>query len=100
MNHVSKLTFGCAVIAVAGGLVLAKAQQSRETALIAGDRPVTAEQVVEKLKADGWSEIVIARDGRYLKVSGLVNGKTGKLAVDSQTGRLKADADGDDDDDD
>jgi hypothetical protein len=61
---------------------------------------VTAEQVVEKLKADGWSEIVIARDGRYLKVSGLVNGKTGKLAVDSQTGRLKADADGDDDDDD
>jgi len=100
MNHVSKLTFGCAVIAVAGGLVLAKAQQSRETALIAGDRPVTAEQVVEKLKTDGWSEIVISRDGRYLKVSGLVNGKTGKLAVDSQTGRLRADADGDDDDDD
>ena len=100
MNRLSKLTFGCAVIAMAGGLVLAKAQQSKETALIAGDRPVTANQVVEKLKADGWSEIVISRDGRYLKVSGLVNGKTGKLAVDSQTGQLKADEDGDDDDDD
>jgi len=100
MNHLSKLTFGCAVIAMAGGLVLAKAQQSKETALIAGDRPVTAEQVVEKLKADGWSEIVISRDGRYLKVSGVVNGRTGKLAVDSQTGRLQSDADGDDDDDD
>jgi hypothetical protein len=100
MNHVSKLTFGCAVIAMAGGLVLAKAQQSKETVLIAGDRPVTAEQIVEKLKADGWSEIVISRDGRYLKVSGLVNGQTGKVAVDSQTGRVKADADGDDDDDD
>jgi hypothetical protein len=28
MNHVSKLTFGCAVIAVAGGLVLAKARKA------------------------------------------------------------------------
>jgi hypothetical protein len=55
---------------------------------------------VEKLKADGWSEIVISRNGRYLEVSGLVNGQAGKLAVDSQTGRLKADADDDDDDDD
>jgi hypothetical protein len=85
---------------MAGGLVLAKAQQSKETVLIAGDRPVTAEQIVEKLKADGWSEIVISRNGRYLKVSGLVDGQTGKLAVDLQTGRLWADADGDDDDDD
>ena len=99
MNHLSKLTFGCAVIAMAGGLVLAKAQQSKETALIAGDRPVTAEQVVEKLKADGWSEIVISRNGRYLNVSGLVNGQSGKVAVDSQTGQFKADADDDDDDD-
>jgi hypothetical protein len=99
MNGLSKLMFACAVIAIDGGLVLAKAQQSKDTAFIAGDRPVTAEQVVEKLKADGWSEIVISGSGRYLKVSGLVNGRAGKLAVDSQTGRLKADADDDDDDD-
>jgi hypothetical protein len=99
MNRLSKMMFGCAVLAMAGGLVLAKAQQSKETALITGDRPVTAEQVVEKLKADGWSEIVISGSGRYLKVSGLLNGRIGKLAVDSQTGRLKADADDDDDDD-
>jgi hypothetical protein len=99
MNRLSKLMFGCTVIAMAGGLMLAKAQQSKETTFIAGDRPVTAEQVVEKLKADGWSEIVISGNGRYLKVSGLVNGQAGKLAVDSQTGRIKADADDDDDDD-
>jgi len=99
MNRLSKLTFGCVVIAMAGGLVLAKAQQSKETALIAGDRPVTVEQVMEKLKADGWSEIVISRNGRYLKVSGLVNGQAEKVAVDSQTGQFKADADDDDDDD-
>jgi hypothetical protein len=100
MNRLSRLAPGCVVIAMIAGLVLAKAQQSKEAALFSGDRPVTAEQVVEKLKADGWSEIVISRNGRYLKVSGLVNGQAGKLAVDSQTGRLKADADDDDDDDD
>jgi hypothetical protein len=54
---------------------------------------------MEKLKADGWSEIVISRNGRYLKVSGLVNGQAEKVAVDSQTGQFKADADDDDDDD-
>jgi hypothetical protein len=99
MSSLSKLAFGCAVIVMAGGLVLAKAQQSKETALIAGDRPVTVDQVVQKLKADGWSEIAISRNGRYLNVSGLVNGQSGKVAVDSQTGRFKADADDDDDDD-
>ena len=99
MNRLSKLAFGCAVIALAGGLVLAKAQQSKETALIAGDGPVTVDQVVQKLKADGWSEIVISRNGRYLNVSSLVNGQSGKVAVDSQTGQFKADADDDDDDD-
>jgi hypothetical protein len=99
MNRLSKLAFASVVIALAGGLLLAKAQQSKESALIAGDRPVTAEQVLEKLKADGWTEIVISRNGRYLKVSGLVNGQAGKVAVDSQTGRFKADADDDDDDD-
>jgi cytochrome c-type biogenesis protein CcmE len=98
MNRLSKLMFNCAVIAMAGGLVLAKAQQNKETVLIAGDRPVTVDQVVQKLKADGWSEIVISRNGRYMNVSGLVNGQSGKVAVDSQTGRLKADADDDDDD--
>ena len=99
MSSLSKLAFGCAVIAMAGGLVLAKAQQSKETALIAGDGPVSVDQVVQKLKADGWSEIAISRNGRYLNVSGLVNGQSGKVAVDSQTGRFKADADDDDDDD-
>jgi hypothetical protein len=83
-----------------GGMVLAKAQQSKEVALIAGDHPVTVEQVLEKLKAEGWSDVVIARDGRYLKVTGILNGQTGNVAVDSQTGRLKVNANDDDDDDD
>ena len=99
MNRWSRLAFWCAVIAMGGGMVLAKAQQSKETALIAGDHPVTVEQVLEKLKAEGWSDVVIARDGRYLKVTGILNGQTGNVAVDSQTGRLKVNANDDEDDD-
>jgi len=100
MNRWSRLAFWCAVIAMGGGMVLAKAQQSKEVALIAGDHPVTVEQVLEKLKAEGWSDVVIARDGKYLKVTGILNGQTGNVAVDSQTGRLKVNANDDNDDDD
>ena len=79
------------------GLMIARAQQGGSV-LIAGDRPVTAEQVETKLKADGWSNIMISRDGRYMQVTGLVNGKADKVAVDSETGRLRANNDDDDDD--
>ena len=40
------------------------------------------------------------RNGRYIEVTGSMNGETSKMAVDSQTGRLRADNDDDDDDDD
>jgi hypothetical protein len=80
------------------GLMIAQAQQPGPV-LIAGDRPVTTEQVEAKLKADGWSNIVISREGRFMQVTGLVNGKADKIAVDSQTGRLRASDDDDDDDD-
>jgi len=41
---------------------------------------------------------VISREGRYMQVTGLLDGKAGKIAVDSQTGRLRASGDDDDDD--
>jgi hypothetical protein len=80
------------------GPMIAQARQPGPV-LIAGDRPVTAEQIEAKLKADGWSNIIISREGRYMQVTGLVDGKSAKIAVDSQSGRLRADDDGDDDDD-
>jgi len=79
------------------GFMIARAAQS--TVFIAGDRPVSAEEVEAKLKSDGWSNIAISRDGKYLEVSGLLDGKASKIAIDSQTGRLRAgDYDNDDDD--
>jgi hypothetical protein len=53
---------------------------------------------LEKLQTDGWSNVVISRNGRYIDVTGSMNGETSKMSVDSQTGRLRADNDDDDDD--
>jgi hypothetical protein len=87
-----------ALLAGSVGLTIANAQQAQAPAFIAGDRPVTAEQVLQKLQTYGWSNVVISRNGRYLEVTGSMNGETSKMAVDSQTGRLRADNDDDDDD--
>jgi hypothetical protein len=78
--------------------MIANAQPAAAPAFIPGDRPVTAEQVREKLQTDGWSNVVVSRNGRYIEVTGSMNGQASKMAVDSQTGRLRAAADDDDDD--
>jgi hypothetical protein len=98
MNRLHTLATALGMVAVAGSLMLAKAQQKERPALIAGDRPVSAEQVMAKLKSDGWSDIVILPNGKYLQVSGTRDGQARTLAVDSETGRLGRD-DYDDDDD-
>jgi hypothetical protein len=98
MKRLIAFVIGVALLAGSVGLMIANAQQAPGPAFIAGDRPVTAEQVREKLQTDGWSNVVISRNGRYIEVSGSRNGEVGKMAVDSQTGRLRTDADDDDDD--
>ena len=98
MKRLIACVIGVALLAGSIGLMIANAQQSSGPAFIAGDRPVTAEQVLQKLQTDGWSNVVISHNGRYLEVTGSMNGETSKMAVDSQTGRLRADNDDDDDD--
>ncbi len=98
MKRLIACVIGVALLAGSVGLMIANAQQAQAPAFIAGDRPVTAEQVLEKLQTDGWSNVVISRNGRYIEVTGSMNGETSKMAVDSQTGRLRADNDDDDDD--
>jgi hypothetical protein len=98
MNRLSTLATAGAIVVIGGSLMLAKAQQKQRPAFITGDRPVTVEQVMAKLKSDGWSEIVILPNGKYLQISGTRNGQVSTMAVDPQTGRLGPD-DYDDDDD-
>ena len=96
MTRVLVFLVGGALLISGAGLMTAQAEQTGPV-LIAGDRPVTSEQVEAKLKADGWSNITIAREGRYMQITGLVNGKPGKIAVDPQNGRLRTSDDDDDD---
>jgi UDP-N-acetyl-D-mannosaminuronic acid transferase (WecB/TagA/CpsF family) len=98
MTRLPAWILAAALLAVVAGYMMANAQQTQETVLIAGDRPVTAEQVMEKLRTDGWSNIVISRNGRYIQVTASRDGQTNTMTVDSQTGRLRADGDDDDDD--
>jgi hypothetical protein len=87
---------GVALIAATGALIATA--QPRGAVFIAGDRPVSEAQVREKLQSDGYSNILIVRQGRYIEAMGLKDGQTGKVVVDAQTGRLAGDGDGDDDD--
>jgi len=94
--------WGFAGVLVAGGasLMVVNAQQRPNMTFIVGDGPVTEEQVRVKLQTDGWSDVRIYRDGRTFKVTGSKAGESRKLAVDAQTGRVRANDDNDDDDDD
>ena len=97
MKRLIARVIGVALLAGSVGLMIANAQQAQAPAFIAGDRPVTAE-LLEKLQTDGWSNVVISRNGTYIDVTGSMNGEASKMTVDSQTGRLRADNDDDDDD--
>jgi|tagenome__1003787_1003787.scaffolds.fasta_scaffold19635468_2 hypothetical protein len=85
---------GMAALA-ATGVVIATAE-TRGPVFIAGDKPVTEEQVRSKLLGDGYADVRIVREGHYLEATGAKDGKAAKLLVDAQTGRLAHDDDDDD----
>ena len=60
---------------------------------IASNGPVSEEQVRQKMVADGWTNVLITREGRYFQVMGSKDQQTGRVVVDSQTGRLRGDDD-------
>ena len=76
---------------------LVTAEPSKGPVFIAGDQPVTEDQVRQKLQSDGWSNVQVVREGRYLEAIGSKSSQTTKVAIDAQTGRLRA-ADDDDED--
>jgi hypothetical protein len=45
------------------------------------------------MTADGWSNVLIRREGRYFQVMGPKDQQTAHLVVDSQTGRRRGDDD-------
>lgn len=98
MNRILVWTIAGALVAATAGAIVVNAGQRLGAALIAGDNPVTEDQVRMKLEADGWSDIRIQRGGRYFDVTALKDNRPRKMTVDSQTGRLASKDDDDDDD--
>jgi len=78
-------------------MVTAEPEGAKGPVFIAGDKPVSEDQVRQKLQSDGWSNVQIVRDGQYLEAIGSKDGQSAKVAVNAQTGRLRA-ADDDDED--
>jgi len=78
-------------------MVTAEPEGPKGAVFIAGDKPVNEDEVRQKLQFDGWSNVQIVRDEQYLEAIGSKDGQTLKVAVNSQTGRLRAPDDDDED---
>ena len=76
------------------GILIATAGTEGEI-FIGSDQPITVAQVQDKLRSEGWLNVQIAEQGRYLEIAGSKDGQSRKLMVDSLTGRLIADEDDD-----
>src|SRR6516165_6442909 len=98
MNRALIWAIGGGLVVAAVGLAIVMAQPGKGPVFIAGDQPVTEDEVRQKLQSEGWSDIQIVRDGRYFEAVASKDEQSRKIVVDSQTGRLRAAADDDDDD--
>jgi len=61
-----------AVLLVAGitGVDIYRERSTGGPIFIASNGPVTEEQIRQKMTGDGWSNVQIAREGRYFQVMG------------------------------
>jgi hypothetical protein len=66
---------------------------------IAGDQPVTEDQVRSKLRSEGWTNVQTTYEGSDIQATGMKGGQAQKLVVDARNGRLRDRADDGDDDD-
>src|SRR5215468_6905262 len=89
---------GGILLAAAAAFVIAAPERDRGAVFIEGSRPVTEEQVRQKLGSDGWTNVQVVRRGRLVMAMGAKDGRTDAFLVDAFTGRLRGDGDDDDDD--
>jgi hypothetical protein len=88
---------GGVLLAAAAALVIAAPERDGSPVFIEGSRPVTEDQVRQKLVAEGWTNVQVIRRGRLVMAMGTKDGRTDAVAVDALTGRLRKDDDDDDD---
>jgi len=68
---------GGVVVAAATAFVIAAPERDTGPVFIEGSRPVTEEQVRQKLVSDGWSGVQVLRRGRIVLAMGSKEGRTG-----------------------
>ena len=74
-----------------GGLGALIAVSDDGEIFIVSNKPVTEDQVRAKLHSQGWMNVQITRDNRYIEAVASKNGRVGHLMIDSLTGQLIAD---------
>ena len=89
---------GGTFLAAAGALVIAAPERDNGPIFIEGSKPVTEDQVRQKLATDGWTNVQVVRRGRIVMAMASKDGRINAFTVDALTGRLHGDADDDDDD--
>jgi hypothetical protein len=89
---------GGVLFSAAAALVIAAPDRDSGPVFIEGSRPVSEEQVRQKLVSDGWTGVQVLRRGRIVMAMVSKDGRTEAFAVDSLTGRLRKTDDDDDDD--
>lgn len=91
------LILSVAIFMIAGaGALLAYETTREERVFIAGNRPVTEDQVRETLQSQDWSDVEIRRSGDLLQAKGVKDGRARDITIDARTGRLREDDDDDD----
>lgn len=88
---------GGLVLAAAAAFVVAAPQREAGPIFIEGVKPVSEDQVRQKLVSDGWTNVQVVRRGRFVLAMASKDGHTDAFAVDAKTGRLHVDDDDDDD---
>lgn len=85
--------FAAAVLVVIVTIIDLAKERDGGPVFIANKGPITEDQVRQKMMTDGWTNVLISREGRYFQVMGSKDQQTAHLVVDSQTGRLRGDED-------
>jgi hypothetical protein len=87
---------GGALLVAAAVFVFASSERDSGPVFIEGGKPVTVDQVREKLAADGWTGVQAMLRGRFVMAMASKDGRTEAFVVDTRTGRLHQSDDDDD----
>jgi hypothetical protein len=98
MNRaVAGVIVGGVLLVAAAVFVFAATERESGPMFIEGGKPVTVDQVKDKLTAEGWTGVQAMLRGRFVMAMASKDGRTEAFVIDTRTGRLHQNDDDDDD---